>query len=400
MPQAMTRKADTSEAAGTEAWMRSAAPRLLHVFPGFGIGGVEIRIATMINRLGGRYAHAVVALDGVYDAARRLDGAVPVAFPLADPQPKGDPLRGALVARRHLARLRPGLLLTYNWGSIEWALANRFAPLCRHVHFESGFGSLDEARLARRIALRRLALGRAERIVVPSAQLHDLVTGPWGFAADRVAFVPNGVDLTLFDGDPAPHAAFTREPGELVIGTVTSLRPEKNLARLIRVFGTAMAGRRARLVVVGDGPERPGLEAAARAAGVADRTVFTGFVNDPHRVIRQFDIYAMSSDTEQMPNALVQAMAARLPVASTDVGDIRRIVAEPNRTFVAPAADEAALATALARLADDAGLRAALGRANRARAETHYGLERMAAAYRAIFDGTPLPPGHERPDAP
>jgi glycosyltransferase involved in cell wall biosynthesis len=298
--------------------------------------------------------------------------------------------------------LRPDLLLTHNWGAIEWALANRFLPLCRHVHFESGFGSVAEATYRRRVLLRRLALGRAELIVVPSAALYDLATRTWGIDAARVVFVPNGVDLALFGAEHPTeiHPTLAGIAADVIVGTVTSLRPEKNLGRLIRAFAVATAGRRAHLVIAGSGPEQPTLEAAAHAAGVADRVRFAGYVDDPHRLIPGFDIYAMSSNTEQMPNALIQAMAARRAIASTDVGDIKRIVAEPNRAFVVAPEDEAALAGALARLMDDADLRARLGEANRDRAVARYDIERMTAAYRAVFDGTPLPPGNERPDAP
>jgi glycosyltransferase involved in cell wall biosynthesis len=93
----------------------------------------------------------------------------------------------------------------------------------------------------------------------------------------------------------------------------------------------------------------------------------------------------MSSDTEQMPNALAQAMAAGRPVAATDVGDVRDIVAEENRPFVTKLGDEPAYAAALARLIDDEALRAALGEANRRRANTVYPLPGMFAAYRALY---------------
>lgn len=378
----------------------SDASRLLHVFPGFGIGGVELRMVDMMNRLGEGYRHGIIALDGNYAARGRLDPLRAVTFPLGGALPKSNPVRGTLRARGLLASLRPELLLTYNWGSIEWALANRLRPLGRHVHFESGFGAPDEAHIRRRILLRRLALGRAERIVVPSAVLYDLATGPWRLPAARVVHVPNGVDLSLFDETPDPgHAnGIGMEPGTVTVGTVTSLRPEKNLGRLIRAFGAAARDRKAKLVIVGDGRERTELEAAVAAAGLGGRVQFTGFVDAPHRIIAALDIYAISSDTEQMPNALVQAMAAGLPVVATDVGDIKRIVAEPNRPFVVQSSEEASFAARLGRLMDEPETRRMLGRANRARARERYDIARMVAAYRAIFDGASLLGGQGRPD--
>lgn len=367
-----------------------SAPRLLHVFPGFGVGGVEFRIAAIINRLGNRYSHTIIGLDGVYDARARLDA--DVSFPFTHPWPKQNPALAALRARRALARLGPDLLLTYNWGAVEWALANRFFPLCRHVHFESGFGSPEEAHLRRRIVLRRLAFGRTERIVVPSLRLMRLMTDDWRLPAAKLHYIPNGVDLTLFGEAPDPAAIpeLAKHPGALVVGTVTSLRREKNLERMIRVFAAAAEGRDAVLLLVGDGAERSALECYARERGL-DRVLFAGFVAAPHRVIGLMDVYAISSDTEQMPNALVQAMAAGRPVVATDVGDIKHIVAEPNRPYIVDPADETALAACLGRLLDDAAERRRLGAANRARAAEHFDIRAMTEAYRAVFDGLPMP---------
>ena len=76
----------------------------------------------------------------------------------------------------------------------------------------------------------------------------------------------------------------------------------------------------ARLVICGDGSERQALEAAARANNIVDQVVFTGYLDKPELALAGFDIFAMSSDTEQMPYGLLEAMSAGLPVAATDVG--------------------------------------------------------------------------------
>ena len=125
------------------------------------------------------------------------------------------------------------------------------------------------------------------------------------------------------------------------------------------------------------GPERPALEALVAQLGVADRVHFTGYIESPERAFGLMDVYAISSDTEQMPNALIQAMAASRAVVGTAVGDIRQIVAPENRPFIAPAANEDAFRTSLRRLLGDAGARAGIGAANRRRAAENYDQERM-----------------------
>ncbi|RMD63211.1 MAG: glycosyltransferase [Alphaproteobacteria bacterium] len=362
-------------------------PHLLHVFPSFVPGGVPIRIATIINLLAGRYRHTVIAMDGRYECRTRIDPSCDVA--VRPPPVTADPVRTVLRLRTALRDIAPDLLLTYNWGAIEWALANAPRPLCPHLHFESGFGPEEaDGQLRRRALIRRLALHRTTSLVVPSQTLVEIATGLWHIPSHKVTYVPNGVDVAALAAglSTADRSRFRKGENEVVVGTLAPLRREKNLARLIRAFARAGNDVPARLVIAGDGPERANLERTAQETGIAARVTFTGHVDDIVTVLGALDVFVLSSDTEQMPNSLLQAMAAALPVAATDVGDIRRIVAEDNRPFVVPRDDEAALATALRRVIDDRDLRTRLGALNRERVRNHYGMERMLARYRELYD--------------
>jgi glycosyltransferase involved in cell wall biosynthesis len=141
----------------------------------------------------------------------------------------------------------------------------------------------------------------------------------------------------------------------------------------------------ARLVIVGEGPEREAIVAAAREAGIADRVLLPGFMADPARYIGHFDIFALSSDSEQLPISLIEAMAAGLPVAATAVGDVAETVAEENRPLLCAPGARKPLAEALARLLTDSALRERLGEANRRRAELAYSEDSMIAAYRTLY---------------
>ena len=196
--------------------------------------------------------------------------------------------------------------------------------------------------------------------------------------------LPNGVDLARF------AAARPREGAQpVVIGTVAALRPEKNIARLIRAVARLPAAVPARLVIVGDGPERAALEALAAAEGVGGQVEFAGHRADPAPLYAGFDIFALSSDTEQMPLSVLEAMASGLPVAATDVGDVADMLDAANRPYVV-AREDGALADALAGLAARSDLRAALGAANRARAKAEFAEADMVAAWRDLFAGLAL----------
>lgn len=353
-----------------------AAPprRLLHVFSTFAIGGPQRRFAQLANALGPRYRHRLIALDGRTDARPLVEAPLELR-PLAID--KRRPLANLLRFHAVLREERPDLLVTYNWGAVEWAFVNRLLPVAPHLHVEDGFGPEEaEGQLPRRVRFRRLALARS-RVVVPSMVLQRIALEVWRLDPARVRLIPNGIDCARYARPRAPH------DGPPVVGTVATLRREKNIGRLLEAF-RGLEGR-ARLTIAGEGPERAGLEARARELGIAAE--FTGYVERPEEALAGFDVFALSSDTEQMPLSVVEAMAAGLPVAAVDVGDVKQMVAAENRPFVAPRGDGEGLARALAALLDDPALRRRLGEANAARARAVYDEATMAEAYDALWRG-------------
>lgn len=356
--------------------------KLLHVFSTFAVGGPQVRFCTLADRLGPGFHHDIVAMDGNTACRERLGPGVSIGFPGIDIR-KGATLGNVRRFAKALRTRRPDLLVTYNWGAIEWALANLLARR-PHVHVEDGFGPEERDRqLPRRVALRRLALRRAT-VALPSHTLRRIATETWRLDPARVIYLPNGIFLPRFaTGLPA-----LGWPGEgPVIGTVAALRAEKNLARLLRAFASLRRDRPARLVIVGDGPARAELEALAGTLGIAGAVHFAGHLAEPAPAYRGFDLFALSSDTEQMPLSVLEAMAAGLAVAATDVGDVAAMLAEANRPFVAPRED-AALARAMAALLDAPERRAMIGDANRARAARDYDEATMVQRYAALFGRT------------
>jgi glycosyltransferase involved in cell wall biosynthesis len=362
--------------------------RLLHVFPSFALGGAQRRTVDIANAFGCRLAHTVVALDGRTDAAGLIRDGVPYAFRQVRIRPTSglapDNLR---TFRSLLLAERPDLLVTYNFGTLEAALANRWRPVCRHLHFEDGFGpdESDGRQLPRRVWLRRIALSGRSTVVVPSRTLERIALRQWRLGRHRVRYIPNGIDLERFArGSAAPPA--WRRPGELVVGTVGGLRPEKNQARLLRaVARLPVEALRVRLVVVGDGSERERLESLARELGIADRVTFTGHLDDPRPALATFDVFVLSSDTEQMPYSLVEAMAMGLPVVATDVGDVRAMLPPGAARYVVPVGDEGLLSTKLHELLAESDCRSALSEAHVTHARANFGIETMIDRYRTIF---------------
>lgn len=363
---------------------------LLHILPTFAPGGVQIRLSYLINHLELPVRHTIIAMDGDFSCKSRVDGHVAVDY--RTPPPAGGLLGRLRAYRRMLRDLQPNLLLTFQWGAVEWALANRFCPVvARHIHLESGFGAEEaERQLARRVWTRRLALGGIETLIVPSKNLEAIAVNDWWLPPSKVAYIPNGVDCNKYAAQPVSGSVpgFEKIPGEKIVGTLTPLRPEKNLSRLIRAFAAAISQDGmgpARLLILGEGMERPKLEALAKELGIADKVLLPGHCDAPDQALGWFDLYAISSDTEQMPNAVNQAMAAGKAVVGLDVGDVRHIVSDPNRPWIVARGDEAAFASAMARLLRDNAARNAVGAANAAHVRATYSLYGMLDAYRQAW---------------
>jgi glycosyltransferase involved in cell wall biosynthesis len=223
------------------------------------------------------------------------------------------------------------------------------------------------------------------KVIVPSRTLQRIATEVWKLPPHVVQYLPNGVDLNRFAVGPR-----TSNQTAPVIGTVAALRPEKNLGRLIRAFAMVVRKHSAttpRLVIVGDGPERASLTALAAQQGIAEFTTFTGHRDDTPSLYAGFDLFALTSDTEQMPLSVIEAMASGLPVVATDVGDVRTMLATENARFLA-ARDDAAIAGVLTALLASPDKRAQLGAANRAKAERAFDQAAMFDAWHALWTGT------------
>jgi glycosyltransferase involved in cell wall biosynthesis len=363
-------------------------PLLLHVFSTFAVGGPQVRFSQLVVALGPKYRHMVAALDGNYDCQYRIPQGSQVKY-LEDMHYRRSTLPKVLYFRRQLRELRPDVLVTYNWGAIEWAMANA-SLVVRHIHVEDGFGPEEVSVRLRRRSLARRFLLRSSMVVVPSQRLKHIALEEWRLQPRRVHYIPNGIDCDRFDALAVNRPTERLFDAGPVIGTVATLRPEKNIERLVRAFKVVATSFPCSLVIAGDGPDRGRLEALAIELGLAQRIHFTGHLDAPEAAYSGFDIFALSSDTEQMPLSVLEAMAASLPVVATNVGDVADMVAPSNRPFVA-ARNESDLAASLKALLANANERTRIGQENHDRVRERFTQDTMIEAYSRLFDGNYRP---------
>lgn len=363
-----------------------APVRLLHLHSSFSLGGKEARAVRLMNLMGPRARHTILsAVPDAMGARDAIDPAIDVEFPADAPPLHGKP---GLARYRDLAHYMQqfDLVLSYNWGSMDGVMAHRiFAPfrdLPPLIHHEDGFNEDESVRRNwKRNGFRRLALPTAEALVVPSTLLERIAADEWR-ARRRTVLIRNGIDTSAYQAKPSVAIpGFARREGEVVIGTVAGLRKVKDLPRLVRAVATLPAN--VWLVIVGEGPERAAIAAEAESCGIADRLVMPGFMAEPARWIGHFDLLALSSQSEQAPIAVIEAMAAGLPVVSPNAGDVAAMVAPDNRHFIAT--NEADFRAALAEVVADPALRARIGAANRRVAAERFDESTMVAAYENLY---------------
>jgi len=369
----------------------SKTPKILHLHSTFDAGGKELRNVRLINEWGKEVDHAIVSGDLEKRGAARLIGKkARVSWPKF-PSLQGKPTPGRLAA---LAKAMAGydLVCTYNWGAIDAVMAHTvFADAFKLppvVHHEDGFNEDEAKRLKkRRNWYRKIALGRTAALVVPSATLEDIALNVWSQPRTRVRRIPNGIDTRAFAAPPKRDIlpGLLKHKDEFWLGTLAGLRQVKNLDVLVRAMEWMPAEWQ--LVIAGEGPERDALLAEAERVGVEDRVHLPGFVAEPAKLIGLFDMFALSSQSEQFPISVVEAMAAGLPVVAPRVGDIGSMVSSDNGPALVDPGDEDALRKSLTRLADDPATRKRIGQANRQKAREEFDERRMIERYRALYWG-------------
>jgi glycosyltransferase involved in cell wall biosynthesis len=348
------------------------------VFSTFTAAGPQLRIAGLFRYLGAQFRHTIVAMDGCFDAAYALDASLEVA--LVRPPPKTHPIAYFFAIRRMLTRLQPDLLVTYNWGSVESVVAGQMGRFCPIIHNEHGFGPDEAERLkTRRVLARRVVLPRIFKTIVPSRNLLRIALEQYRLTAAKVQFIASGVDTNAFSPTPVSK----RQSAGLVFGYVGQLRPEKNLELLLRSFA-ASGLETALLLVVGDGPLRAILERVALDLGIFDRVTFAGAVRDVRPWYSRFDVFVLSSVTEQTPMSLLEAMACGLPAICTDVGDCATILGTSHQPEIVPSRDARRMADSMRTMSNPA-LRATLSVKNRRRAVESFSAARMYRAYEAVY---------------
>lgn len=359
-------------------------PRVLQVVLSLNPGGTERLVVELAARTNATMPAMVCCLDaeGAWADELRGRGVSVVALGRASGFQIGLGRRVADVVSQH----RADVIHAHHYSPFVYsALARIWRRHVPVVYTEHGRLSDAPPSPKRRLA-NKLFARAAAAVYTVSAELRHHLVGE-GFALENIGVIYNGIDVGPLPDDAARTRARQQlgvDEATFVMATIARLDPVKDLGTMVLAVAEMARDRRVMAVVIGDGSERAGLETMAHGLGVADRFRFLGHRNDARAWLAGCDVYVNSSISEGVSLTILEAMAAGRPVVATRVGGTPEVV-EPSCGRLVPSRDAAALAAALIELADDPGLRARLGLAARARAESRFTLNRMVADYADVY---------------
>ena len=353
---------------------------ICHIVLSLEPGGLENGVVNVVNGLDPvEFRSSVCCLQRAGEFANRMRPGVAIAS--MDLRPGNDPWMPLRVARL-LRRWGVDIVHTRNAEPFFYGfLAGRLAGVPAVVHSEHGrvFPEKPWRALAQRLLLRHV-----DAAFAVSGQLRSDLMRELHVPADRFEVLYNGVDVRRFQREAA-HRSPPDAARALMIGSVGRLAAVKNYALLLRAMARLPPAPPCKLLLIGDGPERPALTQLAAQLGLADRVEFSGHRDDVAQLLPDLDIFVLTSLSEGMSNTVLEAMAAGLPVLASDVGGNRELIESERTGVLFQSGDEGALAAQLARLLGSAELRARLGNAAALRARSEFSMEAMLARYASLY---------------
>jgi glycosyltransferase involved in cell wall biosynthesis len=240
----------------------------------------------------------------------------------------------------------------------------------------------------------RRAFRGATAVIANSARVEVFTRELYELPGDRIRVIHNGIDAVSFRAEAVGARESVRSElgisrDALVVGSLGRLAPQKNLDLFLEMAArltSGSSGDAPRFVLAGSGPALADLRARAAALGLVDRVIFPGARHDVAGVLSAFDLFVLTSHTEGLPNAVMEAMAAGLPVVATRAGGTDELVVEAVTGHLVEPGDAAGLTDRVESLLRDPAVRLRMGRAGTERIEREFSIERMVDGTAALYE--------------
>ncbi len=351
---------------------------ILHVVPGLGPGGMELAMARVVSGLtGDNMCHSIACLKGEPEIRDRLPEATDIYCFHAKPNEPQLFFRFARLIRK----IKPDIIHARNWGAWPDMALGRFLawPLVPMIFSFHGLGEAGYMPWRRRSAS-KLLVHVTTHLFSVSRQSRDMLVEHWGWPEDRTEVIPNGVDTNRFFPRPGPRN------DRLVIGSVGNLRTVKNHAMILEACARLVEeGVDLEIRIAGEGDQRESLTRLSQSLGLGERLYLPGLTDDVPDFLNQLNIFVLSSDSEQHPNALNEAMACGVASIATRVGCVEDLLDDGRCGRITEPGDVDGLTAALKELASDLSHRNDLAKAGLKHVQTHYSLDVMIERYRELY---------------
>ena len=378
---------------------------IVHVIARLNVGGAALHVLQLAREQERRGHHVLVVAGTLAEGEESMEyiadelGVGVLKLPVLQRPLSVRADTSAILQLRELIRQRqPDVLHTHTakagaTGRLGALAAGRARPRAvvhtYHGHVLSGYFSRRWERVFRRIE--RLLAHATGRLVAVSDEVRDDLVAFGVAPAERFTVVPYGFDLP--EWGPADEKARRRVRGELGLaddtlaigwaGRLTAIKRPLDLVRTLRAVRDD--GVEAVLVLVGDGEDRPGVEALARDLGVSEHCRLVGFQQRIREWYAAADLSLLTSANEGTPVVAIESLAAERPVVATRAGGTATVVTDGESGYLLPVGDTAGLALRVAELARDPELRARLGRNGAADVRTRFATGRMADELEAVY---------------
>jgi sugar transferase (PEP-CTERM/EpsH1 system associated) len=362
--------------------------KVLHVVHSFNVGGLENGVINLVNESDDEhFIHEICCMTTSGDAESRLQKSVKIHEMHKRP---GNDWRMIPKLTHLITELKPDIVHTRNWGTIDAIAAAKIKGVSAIIHGEHGWNMDDPLghNFKRRIVRRILSGAAVDRFVAVSEDIRKWMIDSIGIKDSKIAKILNGVDTKRFcpgDKNGARRALGFSEK-DVLIGTVGRLDPIKDQQLLLQAFSGLQGDRKdLRLILIGDGPERRSLESVKEKLSCKDRIVFLGERNDVDKLLPALDVFVLTSKNEGMSNTILEAMAAGLPIVATSVGGNLELVTQDKTGFFFEPGDIRGLTEALKFYMEHEEERRLHGGNGRSKAEQHFSLNRMVEEYESLY---------------
>ncbi len=290
-----------------------------------------------------------------------------------------------------LSRQRPDVMHVHNWSTSLYGIAAARLAGVPTVLYGLGGQDSTEPPSQRRQAMMRALTPHVDVFTSVCGYLGDQISTHWNAPTDKVEVLQTGIDLRLVDEAPSTEEVRQRlgiPQDAVVVGAISVFRPVKRIPDLIEAVGrVAKKHPKIYLLLVGNplGVSPEALRSQADACGLKGRFNLLGRVEKPAWTLPAFDIFVNCSVFEGTSNAIIEAMAARIPVVATAVGGTPELVEHDLHGLLVPPRAVAQLAGGIERLADDPQLRQTMGEAGRVKVQAKHTHAAMVAAYHDLY---------------